>query len=196
MNFKPDPPLEIEPPTEQELEALRQLAIDLRGNNSVEAQRDAYRQLLIRFVCEEDCQDPSEIALLEAIEQPLNDRSDRESVLKHGLPAVLVNIHHNGQKLEFQPPLKLETKDEDGFYTAENEYLGLLSSARNSVQLIREIATEVAFLWDTYVLAVKDPEAELASDAIALRQKLLAITTVTPLPNVGAVYTFTWCNAS
>jgi hypothetical protein len=88
-------------------------------------------------------------------------------------PISIKVVHWRGREFRFGSSLTLQPElDEESsqLYVVEAPDLTLLAYAQTREQLLQEIAEQIAFMWDAYVNV---SEAELAPDALKLRQRLL-----------------------
>ncbi|MGP1438296.1 MAG: hypothetical protein ACTTKH_04415 [Treponema sp.] len=84
----------------------------------------------------------------------------------------IIDVIYKDKKLHFNTPLVLVPKlniDEE-LYTVSNEKLGIQAFAYSFDELVKEVETEIIFLWEEYALA--DDES-LTNDARELKNNLL-----------------------
>jgi hypothetical protein len=81
-------------------------------------------------------------------------------------------VDWNGKKLHFKNHLILTPKLDDTkqLYTIDYPEFGLTTFAYTRQELIEEIKSDIAYLWEEYALASND---ELTKDAKQLKNKLL-----------------------
>jgi len=86
-------------------------------------------------------------------------------------------IDWNGKKLHFKNDLILTPKLDDTkqLYTIDYPKLGLTTFAHTRQELIEDIKSDIAYLWEEYALATDN---ELTEDARQLKNELLGLIEV------------------
>lgn len=77
---------------------------------------------------------------------------------------------HDDRQFTFTSPVEFFIKEVEGLYLAECQEFSLLAFTTEQENLIPEIACQIAFLWDCYMVC---HECELANDALQLKQQLM-----------------------
>jgi len=98
--------------------------------------------------------------------------------LETDLSTIELNyIDWNGKKLHFKNDLILTPKLDDTkqLYTIDYPKLGLTTFAHTRQELIEDIKSDIAYLWEEYALAADN---ELTEDARLLKNELLGLIEV------------------